>query len=404
MVAALACACLVGCESDEPVSDVPASIAEVYAGVDASLAATGGVYRAEVRGTDGPFATSSVLWASHVEEAARRQLATPEGAPYTSVWSGERLIVLGPTGDFSVGQAPDCDGASTVAAAVLDCPDAAFETYTFSAEGSPVRHVERPSIGIEAATFEGGAAVLLRASKRQQPFRASPFTEERRVYLEPGTLLPLAIEVDRDGVPISRVRYEHTFVAADSLARGFFEPEALALERPDPEETLRSSPPGHALYWLGPRFDGAAAVPPLQLWRVSRYDGGDPGWPAEQVMLEYVRADDTFGEQPFLRLTAYNAATWALLPPSTQEPGGTCWTSEEIALPGGRAVLYSGFNWPDNVPAPPGACPSDRPPDRFEANAFLGETVVQVAPWMWPGQTRAGIEAVLGALEARPAA
>lgn len=391
---------LAGCESDAPPGDLPASIAEVYAGVDASLAASGGVYRAEVSGTEEPFATSSVLWASHAEQAARRELATPEGTPYTSVWSDGRLIVLGPTGDFSVGEAPDCEGASTAAAAILECPNATFETYTF-VDGSPVRQVERPSIAIESATFDGGEAVLVRASKRQQPFRASPFTEERRVYLEPGTLLPLAIEVDRDGVPLSRSRYAHAFVAADTVAAGFFEPESLALERPDPEETLRTEPVTYEVHWLGRRFAGEAEVPALQLWRVSRYDGGNAGWSAEQVALEYVRADDTFGQQLYLRLTEYSAATWAQLVPTMQEPGGTCWTREELALPGGRATLFVGFNWPDDIPAPPDACPTDRPPDRFEANVFLGGTVIQVGPWEWPGQSRAGIEAVIRALEPR---
>ena len=160
-------------------------------------------------------------------------------------------------------------------------------------------------------------------------------------------------------------------------------------------------PLGFPAYWLGAGFPGAAGVPPLELWKVERYNPTDRPWDSDQVRLDYTRADEPPGGQPVVRLTEYARAVWATRPPLAEGPDGPCWAQQEVPLPQGRATLFLGFSWPGSVPPPPDACPVDRPHDRFLAHVYLGETVVVVEPWSWLDQTREGLEAIVRALQPR---
>ncbi len=93
---------------------------------------------------------------------------------------------------------PTCPGAAVAVAAVLDCPNRVFETYTVPAGAPPgalQRQLATPSITIHPDQHAGRPAIVLVAHQRQQPFPrsgAGPVTETRRLYLAPDTFLPLA--------------------------------------------------------------------------------------------------------------------------------------------------------------------------------------------------------------------
>jgi hypothetical protein len=112
-----------------------------------------------------------------------------------------------------------------------------------------------------------------------------------------------------------------------------------------------------------------------------------------------------------VRLQEWPRAAWEALPTEAR-PGDPCWAREELALPGGRAVLHTGVAGvgprpPPGAAASPGVCPAG-PADTVLAEAYLGETVVVVIVDDGPGNapaspynTRAGFETVLRALQPR---
>ena len=389
------------------------TMAEVYRRTQQSLTRPGEVYRASLETVDpdggrtadysasGSPASTATLWVAAARAAARREV-TRNGGGFTTVYTGQSSYTLSSSGDIAIGRAAECPGASVAVSALLDCPNAVFDTIVFDANGQPRTTRAHPEVSIERGQFEGAPAIVIVAVKREQPFRAGPRTETRTFYLDPGTFLPRAIEVADDQPPRTLTRFTHQFVAAGSLPATLFEPTALRDARPDPEAKLRQPPVGYTLYWLGARYGGGPDAPALNLWRIDRYDGGNEGWDAGQVTLDYTPASDPFGQRLLLRLTEYTRATWERLTPTTHGPPDRCWTQQEIALPEGRAVIFSGFNWPDNVPpGPENACPTERARDRFFAHVYLGQTVVVVQPWDWPEQSRDGLETLVRALRAR---
>jgi hypothetical protein len=292
-------------------------------------------------------------------------------------------------------------------AVVLGCPDAPFQTYTFATPGGAPQAGEAiPAVTIRPDQYAGHPVILLVAQKRQQPYRSGPVSETRRLYLDLATYLPIAEDVERQsGGPTTEEHATYTYeITAAALPTGFFDPMALRRARPDPAGPLDRPPPGFPIYWFGAHFAGAGGVPPLDLWHVERYNRADTPWSSDQFTLEYTRADDPFGGQPVVRLTEYARAVWDTLPPSTFAPDGPCWTEEGLTLPQGRATLFLGYTWPGDVPPPPDACPTDRPTDRFLAHVEIGDTVIVVAPWTWPGQTREEGEALVRALSVRASA
>ncbi len=394
-----------------PTAGNPASLTveEVYRRVEQTINRPGMLYHATIQDTG-----ATDLWVDGLRNVARRELGRP-GETSIMITTAQGRYTLTSYGEIMTTNQPMCEGASVAAAAVLDCPNAAFETYTFATSGAaPQRSVATPSITIHPDQDAGRPAIVLIAHKRQQPWRSGPVTETRRLYLDPDTYLPFAEEVERESQgpgshSRARLTYTHEFIPAGTVPAGFFDPAALRRARPDPQAALDQPPPGFTLYWLGAQFAGAAGVPPLEMWDVDRYNPAYQRWDSDQIILDYTRADDPFGGQPVVRLTEYARTVWetgqsaALAPPSqTHTPDGPCWTREEIALPNGRAILFLGFNWPDHVPpGPDDGCPTDRPHDRFEAHVFLGETVIVVSPGIWPNQTREGVEALVRALRPR---
>ncbi|HEX5166662.1 MAG TPA: hypothetical protein VFV93_14760, partial [Thermomicrobiales bacterium] len=164
---------------------------------------------------------------------------------------------------------------------------------------------------------------------------------------------------------------------------------------------LDDPPLGYTIYWLGARVNNGGPLPALELTHVSRYNPGDGSWPADQVVLEYGDPSQPFVDQPVVRIFEYSREVWARIPATTHGPDGPCWSTEEVRLADGRATLFAGFSWPDDVPPDPhdpDACPTDREHDRFFAHAFLGDTVVVIDI---PFDSRASLDAALMALKPR---
>jgi hypothetical protein len=332
---------------------------------------------------------------------ARREIEDPQRA-YTTILDAQGQYTLDPSGLISVGKIRECPGATVAAAAVLDCPNEVFETYVFPAGGSPQAEEGHPTITVSQGALQGSPTVVLVAHKEQQPFRSGPVVETRTFYLDPGTLLPRQIDIERNDSPRRTLLVEHEFVAASSLPADFFDSTSLRFARRNPEDTLDDPPQGYPIYWLGTSFPGAAGVPPLVLWHVERYDGGNQQWDGDQFTLNYTPEVDPFGQQLLVRLTEYTRTAWDTLPPNSHGPFDHCWTEDEVTLPGGRATIFSGFDWPDDVPPGPNdPCPTDRPRDRFFAHVFLGDTVIVVEPWDWPDQSFEGVESIVRGLQER---
>ncbi len=378
------------------------TLGAVYARVQQRIDRAGQIYeaRSETTAPNGALPTSTVLRAELQRDLTRTE-TTVNASTYTSIATMAGTYTLDSSGAISIGTAPSCPGASLVVGVLLECPNATFETYVFE-QGQPRAIRSRPTVRIEDASLSSGPAVRIVAERQVQPYRSGSFHEIKRVYLDLASFTPTLIEVEHDGVLSSRRVISGSFIASDQLPGSAFEPASLRALRPDPLRALDTPAVGYGVRWLGLEYSGAAHIPPLTLWHVSRYDGGDQHWDADQVMLEYTPRADTYGQQLLLRLTEYSRATWARIPASTFGPPDHCWTSAQIALPDGTATVLAGFNWPDGVPAGPNdPCPTDRPRDRFSAQVLYTDAAIVVAPWDWPEQSLDGVLELVRALAQR---
>ena len=154
------------------------------------------------------------------------------------------------------------------------------------------------------------------------------------------------------------------------------------------------------VYWLGTHVAGVRGLPPLLLTKVDT--GGATGG-GYLFILTYSRTDDRFGALG-VTLQEWPLTRWWR---SGFQPYGPCWAHRDITTPRGRARILLGF---ENAPGPGSkSCPAP-PYNRFNAIAYLGQTVVFVdAPGTQAGSlsitnpynTRKGIEMVVRALQPR---
>lgn len=388
--------------TDTPRPGEPLTLDGVYEGLEEALRTGGDVTRFDVAVGGMPAAgvgpSAFVVWVAADGERGRREFGElPEGEPdrYISIATEEGAFTLGPNASISVDERT-CPGAGPAVAMLLDCPNREFETYVFE-NGSPVAHTEQPTVIVTETTFEGAPAVLVEATKDVQPYRSSPYRETQRIYLDRVSLLPLRREVTQDPGQTEVFTYAAERVPQGDLDAGFFEPESLVAMRQDPVRTLEEATLD--VLWPGATTPEGDA-PPLTLWHASRYrsDEADPS--TEQVMLEYVRSDDTYGQTLLLRLTEYTREEWERRASQVHAPSDPCWVHETVALEDGTLEAYSGYSWPDSIPAASEAeCPADRERDRFLGFVTRGDTVVVIEPWQWPEQSRAGIEEIARRLE-----
>jgi hypothetical protein len=229
-----------------------------------------------------------------------------------------------------------------------------------------------------------------------------------RLYLDPHTFLPIAqettgqVDAGQGQIPVrARWVYAHTFVPAHAVPAHFFDPAAIGYV--PPENQLNHVPRGFTVYWLGARFAGGRGLPPLVPEQVEMAEPGGPGY---QFILSYAPADDPHGPAA-VTLQEWPLARWWRLPAGSKPPYGPCWAHRDITTPRGRARILLGF---ENAPGPGSkSCPAP-PYNRFNAIAYLGQTVVFVdAPGFTAGtlsgvspyNTRQGIEMIVRALQPR---
>ena len=285
-----------------------------------------------------------------------------------------------------------CPGATLAASAVLSnfgCPTYTGQSTTVVQQGRYGGHPAIVLISSGTSCGDDGCSASI-----------------SRLYLDPHTFLPIAQETTgqmnfgpgRIQPLRGRWVYVHTFVPAHAVSARFFDPAAIGYVTP--EAQLNHVPRGFTVYWLGARFAGGRGLPPLVPEQVEMAEPGGPGY---QFILSYAPADDPHGPAA-VRLQEWPLARWWR---ARWSPYGPCWAHRDITTPRGRARILLGFD-----PAPgPGSKSCPAPPyNRFNAIAYLGQTVVFVdAPGFTAGtrsgvspyNTRKGIEMVVRALQPR---
>jgi hypothetical protein len=172
----------------------------------------------------------------------------------------------------------------------------------------------------------------------------------------------------------------------------------------DREVPLDNPRLGIAVHWLGSRFQRAGRLPALVLadsfGPLGR--GTGPGWLAE---LDY----QARGRGAGVKLGLWTPSDFARFERSRLGRlvrAHRCARSEQLDLPGGRAVIYAGYS------DPPKRCRA-RAPDRYLAHVFLDGLVVSVnVPHCFlcidgdadldPYDTLAGMRTVVEGLRPRP--
>lgn len=245
----------------------------------------------------------------------------------------------------------------------------------------------------DTETFNGRRAIVV-VTEGESRGEDEKFSFTDRLYVDARTWLPLAIETSGTidyGPKASyetHARYEHEFVDAGSLAPDFFDPASIGYVAADPAAGLAQDV-RMTVYWLGREFDPGGQLPKLALRDAHTFAGDVP--PGYRATLSYADAADKFGP-PIIGMQEFPRSAWDAL--TSGSHGGNWWeqpgvTSDELALPGGRAVIFRG--------------PSDRQrgSDRFLAHVYLGDTVILVDDFDTPStyNTAEGFRALAQGLQ-----
>ena len=227
-----------------------------------------------------------------------------------------------------------------------------------------------------------GVIALVTVGTSRSEDESSTFTDT--LYVDPATYFPIAMEQSAtlDTGEKSSVKgttlFTNEFVDSDSEPADFFDPAAIGYVPKDPEEPLRVADPGVGVYWLGRDFAPGTGLPALTLNRASLHPGDLP--PGYRALLSYRLAADEFGSSQ-IDLQEWTAPDWQAF--IRQSGGGNWWDDpcirrEEVTFAGGRAVVFKGYQpGPPTAASGPDGCPMQAP-DRFLAQAYLGDTVVLI--------------------------
>lgn len=264
------------------------AVADVYRQAEQTLRRPGTIYYAtiQVEADMGLVAYTGTTqqWVDGRRDVAREEAELgPLGSAITLL-GGEARYVREADGRFTVTPARlwTCHGAGVAASAALGCPGPTERSRTEVQQG---RYDGRPAIDLAIAGTSSGAD--------------ETFTFTRRLYLDPATYLPLALEsegqVDVGQVKPTRERrvYRHEFIPVDRVPADFFDPASIGYVPPDPEAPLNRTSPDLTVYWLGRDSPGAGGLPALTLARVDT--PASPAGPGYRFMLQYAWADDRFG-------------------------------------------------------------------------------------------------------------
>lgn len=381
------------------------TIAELYRAVERELRQHDGVYQAtvEVASDFGLFSSSGTItrWADIRADASREESnMTPSGSSMMITTSDGRhwrdvsgRITTSPARFWT------CNSVGIAASVVLGCPGP----------------TERSTAEVRDATYDGRPVIVL-VTTGTISGSDETYTFTRRLYLDPATYLPIALEGDGQvdfGMLMpakERYRFQHRFVSSEAVAKDLFDPASIGYAPTDPAHALDRPSTDMRVYWLGNEFAAAAGLPALVLSKIDVPEHG-PGY---RYLLYYAPRDDRYAP-PVASLQLWPRPAWDAVLRGARFGNvwdDPCWTREELSLPNGTATVFSGFAGEVRMGVTAGSgspCPL-RPYDAFLAHLYLGDSVVMVnAPGVSgvhgvtrsPYDTRDGIEALVRGLRQR---
>lgn len=346
---------ITGCGSDardEVQKDQPPTLDEVYQGMRTSALRDGyilhGAAAASEAFGDTRLEGSYEVWLDLSNDQARQEWRYSGQPDETDILHGSRAWVVGR--DWNPSGAPACLGRYDQPLCTLlgvAMVDAAPTESDYG--GRPVVDVPRQTV----LDLDGEKWDL-----------------DEHAYLDPDTLLPVAVtssKVPKDNANLNNVSLLLQFstfewLPAGSLPANFFDPG----EDTDPAKGLRNQ--SMDVFWLGRDVTSNGNLPALSL----QIGGPDD---ANGVYLVYDDARQfgwnrlSLSEQPSDHFVD-------LEPPWSDSP---CTTRTEVAIPDGKAVVYSkdAYLVPGLAPTP-GPCPADEP-RLFVAHVWLTGTAISIS-------------------------
>lgn len=254
------------------------------------------------------------------------------------------------------------DDAEVWTSAVEHCGGIDQVLNIFLATGCGQSTIFSDDMSIETGLkYEGEPALALVSSgtsTSEEAGQADQGDARGVFYFDARSLVPLAWVVEsrtEDGQLEGTVRlmFESEYVDAGDLPADFFEPASIGYIAPTPTNTnpalvLDEPDLGVGVYWLGREFSTGAGLPPVRLIQSDR-GGEGPGY----------RASLTYGPDGYG--SAADVSVWLWEPGAWQEYrdavimhtpfASSCAQQQEIALEGGRGVIYMSHE-PERPPPP----------------------------------------------------
>jgi hypothetical protein len=317
------------------------TVRQLYHQVEARLAQSGKIYRAVIKRTleGGGIRRTDVTqaWVDARRDLAREQTTErltfgQHGQTYTftTIYANGTTYIRGAgaaPGQPVVQTSPvfTCNGAHIAASVILGCPNP-VQKWTMSLQ--PGQHSGRQVL------------VLLRNGTDSGDDFGGTYTT--RIYLDRGTLLPLAdtLTGTMNSKPMhGSTSYVSRLVAASSLPASFFQPSSLGYRGRAGQirQDMKIVPSGFTVLWLGLDFAVGQGLPALSIQRAVPGEGGTDTFSIE---LYYVPVGHPF-DKSFLYIEEWSSSAAQRHP---RPPTGSGWARQTVKLANGHAVILTGRN------------------------------------------------------------
>lgn len=296
-------------ESGNQLQASALSVEELYARVEAQLAASEGILHVSFETTTtgpGAYSLSGEQWLDGVNKLAREELEYTPAASFASIATDSEYYLRSGDADATVSPAASrrCYGAGIAASTLLGCQGAGTQSVKRVEEG---RYLSRNVfVLIETGTSESAGQTL-------------SFTH--RLFLDAQTLMPLSAQAEGSwnaGQAVTepysgQTIYEVETLTLAALGEDFFSPAEVGFVVADPESGIRgqTSP---QVFWLGPTFEMPGEGQYVLQSSFSTPDRGSP----YKFSLLYARADAPL-DPPFLNLQIYFLDMWDAAPMDPNE-------------------------------------------------------------------------------------
>ncbi|MBV9282886.1 MAG: hypothetical protein JOZ41_22655 [Chloroflexi bacterium] len=308
------------------------TLTSVYHAAEQTLRRSGKIYTATIRTTTrypgGQIQGVDRVWVDVGNEVGRTESSsrTPRG------WVTEYRIDT-PHGSYlrypqdskvTPATLNTCYGTGIAVSVVLGCPGP----------------TETSTTQVRFGRYGGKAAVVLVKSATVSGEDSSA-SSVSRLYLDPGTSLPIVMTVTgkvssgRVSPYGARAVYTHHFVDRRALPAHLFDPASIGYR--SPETDLNHPPAGFTVYWLGAHVPGTGRYPALTLYQVETAGGGGPGY---YFILHYGKSPNPVA-QPLLDLQDYPAGRNGFL----RSPNGPCRPGQRVALAHSVATIHGGSEY-----------------------------------------------------------